>query len=435
MKVCIIGCGFVGLATGVTIAHLGHRVRLIEKDDLKLASIEKGQAPFNEPDISSMLSKGLRNRRISASNDVIEAVKASSFIFIAVQTPPMKSGSPNLTFIKESAKEIGEGLSKGKIVIGKSTVLPGTTETVVAPILENVSGLRAGKDFGIAMNPEFLAEGTAMNDSLNPSRIVVGSTNRKTATEVMKLYEKIDAPKILTDIRTAEMIKYASNCFLATKISYTNEIANLCERFEVDIAEVIYAVGLDPRIGGQFLRAGLGFGGSCLPKDLSALISSAESIGYKPELLRAVRKINEKQPIRAVEMLEEELGDLRGKRIAILGLAFKASVDDIRDSKAFPIVVELLARGANVIGFDPLATAFFIQILPEISYASSAREALKGADGCIIQTEEKQFSKLGKEDFDLMNTKLVIDGRRIFSSAKLARFGVKYRAIGLGKRT
>ncbi|HDP96951.1 MAG TPA: UDP-glucose/GDP-mannose dehydrogenase family protein [Euryarchaeota archaeon] len=433
MKVAIIGCGFVGLATGVTLAHLGHRVRLVEIDEVRLSSIQKGEAPFYEPDLSSMLSKGLISKKISAGSSIGEAVQASDIIIVSVQTPPLKTGAPKLKHLKDAVGEIAKPLAKGKIVVVRSTVPPGTTDALVTPILERGSGLSAGKDFGVAMSPEFLQEGRAVRDSLNPDRIVVGADSKKTGRSVLRLFEKLEAPKISTDTVTAEMVKYVSNCFLATKISYSNEIANLCERFGTDVNDVMEAVGLDPRIGDQFLRAGLGFGGSCLPKDLAALIATAESVGYRPELLRAVQRVNDSQPLRAVSMLEEELGDLAGKRICVLGLAFKAGVDDIRDTKAFPIAVELLARGAKVVGYDPMASASFIKLLPEISYAASAREALYEADGCIIQTEDKEFSGLGKEDFELMSNRFVIDGRRALSPKKLSRWGVKLRAIGLGR--
>jgi len=433
MKVCVVGAGYVGLATGTSLAYLGHRVRLVEVDELRLNMIKKGEAPFHEPDLLSILSKGISTRKITAGNDTAEAVSNSDFVFIAVQTPPMKSGAPNLKYLRACVEEIGEVLKKGKSVIVKSTVPPGTMDTVVKPVLEENSGIRAGRDFGLAMNPEFLREGSALSDSLNPDRIIVGAISHKRAKEIMALFDKINAPKIITDMITAEMIKYASNCFLATKISYSNEIANMCERFGTDVVEVMKGVGLDPRIGNKFLRAGLGFGGSCLPKDLAALIASAESVGYRPELLKAVQKVNRLQPLKAVEMLEEELGDLQGKRIALLGLSFKAGTNDIRDTKAFPIAVELLARGAKVIGYDPLAASSFIKVLPEISFAASVQEALVDADGCVIQTEEEEFSQLDNEDFDLMRNRVVIDGRRLLSPSKMKRSKVKLRAVGLGK--
>lgn len=434
-KICVIGCGIVGLVTGSTLAHLGHRVRLVEKNRPKLSSLYRGEAPFYEPGLSSMLANGMRTRRISIEEEIDEAVSSSNFIFLAVQTPLLKSASPNLSLLKDAAKSVGESLGKGKIVIQRKTAPPGTTESLLIPILESSSGLKEGKEFGVAVNPEFLRRGDAVQDGLKPSRIIVGANSKKTAAGVMGLYDKLDAPKLTMDLRTAEMVKLVSDCFLATKVSFTNEIAGLCESFGVDVQEVMEGVRLDSRIGGEFMSPGLGFGGVGLPKDLSTTISGGESSGFRPELLRVVRRINERQPLRAVEMLEEELGDLQGKRIALLGLAFKAGVDEITESRAFPIAVELLARGAKVIGYDHLAKASFIRILPEISYAPSVQEALLEADGCVIQTEEEEFSKLGKSDFDLMRNKLVVDGRRILSPAKLKKYGVTLRAIGLGRKS
>jgi UDPglucose 6-dehydrogenase len=434
-KVCVIGCGIVGLSTGSILAHLGHRVRLVEKNRSRLSSLYKGEVPFYEPELSSMLANGMRTRRITIEEDVGEATGSSDFIFLAVQTPLLKSASTNLSNLKDAAKSLGESLGKGKTVVQRKTVPPGTTENLLIPLLEASSGLKAGKDFGVAVNPEFLRRGTAVQDSLRPSRIIVGSNAKKTATAVMSLYDKLDAPKLIMDLNTAEMVKLVSDCFLATRVSFANEVAGLCESLCVDVQEVMEGVRLDPRIGGEFMSPGLGFGGSGLPKDLSTAISAGESSGFRPDLLRTVRRINEKQPLRAVEILEEELGDLQGKRIALLGLAFKAGVEEIAESRAFPIAVELLARGAKVIGYDHLARSSFIGILPEISYASSAQEALLEADGCVIQTEEEEFSKLGKSDFDLMKNKLVVDGRRIVSPAKLKKYGVTLRAIGLGRKS
>lgn len=433
-KVCVIGCGVVGLATGVTLANMGCRVRFVEKDRSRLASLYKGESPFFEPELSTLLAKGVRTRKISVGEDIGEALAPSDFVFLAVQTPLLKSASPNLSNLKDAAKVVGESLRKGQIIIMRKSAPPGTAEGLIIPILESVSGMQAEKDFGVAANPEFLRRGKAVQDSMKPSRIIVGAGTKKTASAVMNLYDRIDAPKLLTDLRTAEMMKLVSNCFLATKVSFANEIAELCENLGVDAEEVMEGVRLDPRIGSDFLNAGLGFGGCGIPKDLSTVISSAESVGFRPDFLRIVRKINDRQPSRAIELLEEELDGLQGKRIAILGLAFKEGTDDVTESRALPIAIELLARGAKVVGYDPLAQASFIEKLPGISYASSAQEALLEADACVIQTAEEEFSKLDKGDFDLMRNKLVIDGRRGVSPTKLKKYGVALRAIGLGRK-
>lgn len=431
-RVCILGCGTTGLTTGAVLAHLGHRVRLVETDELRLSEMEKGEFLSQEPDLPTMLSRGMRSRRISLGGDVGEAVGSSEFVIIAARMPYSRAGIPNLSRMKEAVRLVGECPIGGKVVVMRKTARPGTTEGVFVPLLEQASGLKAGKGFGIAVNPAFLTKGNAVEDCLEPSRIIVGSTNRRTASMVMGLYDGIDAPKLLMSISAAETAKLASSCLLAAKISCANEIANLCERFGVDSSDVLRAAGLDPLIGGGGMRAGLGFGGARLPTDLATMISAAESAGVKPDLMRAVRKINEMQPLRAIEALEEELGDLHGKRIAMLGLAHKAGVDDIRNSRALPIAIGLLARGAKVVGYDPNAQASFIEVLPGISFASSAQEALLRADACVIQTEEEEFARLNRMDFDLMRKKIVVDGRRVTSPAKLKKYGVTLRGTGLG---
>lgn len=433
-KVCVIGCSVVGLTTGVVLAGLGHRVRLFESDKLRRSIISRGEVPFYEPGLSTMLAKGIRARRISVEGDLEKTVDSSDFTFLAVPIPLLKSSSPNISRLRDAARSIGGSLRKGGIVVQRTAAPPGTAEELLVPALESQSGLRAERDFGVAVNPVFFSMGTAVRDSLKPSRIVVGGDTRKTAGEVMDLYDRLDAPKLLTNLGTAEMIKVVSDCFLAAKASLTNEVAGLCERLGVDAEEVMEGVRLDPRIGEGYTRPSLGFGGCGLPKNLSITISKAESMGLKPEILRAVRRANDRQPMRAVQILEDELGNLRGKRIALLGLAFKAGVDDITESRAFPIAVELLARGATIVGYDPLAKASFIRALPGIFYASSVQEALLEADGCVIQTEEEEFSKLGKSDFDLMGNRLVVDGTRVLPPAKLKKYGVTLRAVGLGTR-
>jgi len=433
-RICVIGCGVAGLTTGVVLAHLGHRVRLVETDEFRLSAIAKGEIPFQEPDLPTMLARGIRARRIYLGDDIGESVAPSDYIMVAVRMPPSKAGSANLSDLREALRSIGECPVEGKVVVMRKTARPGMTEELAVPLLEEASGLKAGKDFGIAVNPAFLTGGRAVEDCLRPSRIVVGSTNVKTASDVMRLYDGIDAPKLIMDLKGAETAKLASACFLATKISCANEIANLCEGFGVDSQEVLQVASLDPRIGAGYMSGGLGFGGSGLPVDLATMISAAKAAGMKPELLKAVRKINEEQPLWAISVLEEELGSLRGRRIAILGLAYKAGVDDVRNSRALPIVIGLLARGSKVVGYDPNAQGSFIKVLPGISYASSAQEALLDADACIIQTNEEEFARLNGRDFDLMRKKIVVDGRRVTSPTKLKKYGVTLRGTGLGNR-
>ena len=431
MKICVIGCGFVGLTTGAVLAHLGNKVHLVDIDRSRVDSVLKCKPPFYEPGLKELLAEGIGRKRITAGTDTAKGVKGSDFIFICVQTPVDKSGKPNLTYLKSCVKTVAGALTAGQTIVVKSTVPPQTCVNIVLPMLEK-SRLRAGKSFGIAMNPEFLQEGRAVADTLGPSRIVVGSPDRKYAEKVMALFAKIKAPRLVTDLTTAEMIKLVSNCFLANKISFSNEIANLCEATGTDVASVMKGVGLDPRIGQQFLDAGLGFGGSCLPKDLSATINAQRSRGLPAPLLRAVREVNDRQSLRAVDALEEILGTLKGKRIAILGLSFKSGVDDVRETRALPIAKELIRRGSKVVGYDRLASESFGRLLDEMQFANSAKKAISGADGCIIQTDDPEFAALTKKDFSAMRHKAVVVGRRPFDLEKVRSWGATAWVVGRG---
>jgi UDPglucose 6-dehydrogenase len=318
------------------------------------------------------------------------------------------------------------------VVVMKSTVVPSTTDSVVLPILENYSRKKAGEHFGLAMNPEFLREGSALQDSLNPDRIVVGGLDQKSIDTVMKLYSSFDCPKMETDLRTAEMIKYCANCFLAAKITFSNEMANICELMGIDVYEVMKGVGTDFRINPNFLRAGCGFGGSCFPKDVNAITSYSESKGYSSQILNAILDVNEIQPLRVVELAEKALGNLHGKKIALLGLSFKADTDDVRFTRALPILEGLVEKGADIVAYDPKGIENF-KILTDkpVTYVSSAKEALKDADLCVIQTEWQEFKELSPDDFKtLMRSPIIIDGRRTFDPTELIKNGVKYLGIG-----
>ncbi|MGQ9588605.1 MAG: UDP-glucose dehydrogenase family protein, partial [Thermoplasmata archaeon] len=331
MKISVIGAGYVGLATGVMFGKLGHRVTCADVDKSRVKSVNSGHLPFYEPPLERELSKLVKRGVLTATGDVVGAVAGSKFAFICVQTPSMPSGRIDIRPVKVASRSVAKALRATDgymIVVMKSTVVPSTTDLVVRPILESCSGKVAGKDFGLCMNPEFLQEGSALRDSLEPSRIVIGSLDKRSGDMLVRLYAPIKVPKIRTDLRSAEMIKYASNSFLATKISYANEIANMCVRFGMDSEKVLEAVGMDPRIGALFLKPGLGFGGSCLPKDVRALKDRARRSGYCTRLLAAVQAINEQQPIEGVRLLESAVGSLDGKRVAVLGLAFKGGVDD-----------------------------------------------------------------------------------------------------------
>ncbi len=437
MRICVVGAGYVGLATAVMFGKLGHEVSIAEVDPVRVKSVNSGKAPFYEPPLEAELAKLVKAGALKATTDTKSSVRDAKFGFICVQTPPLPSGRIDIRPVKKASRDVAKGLrlsSDHKTVVMKSTVVPGTTDSVVRPLLETGSGKTAGAGFGLCMNPEFLQEGSALKDSMEPSRVVVGSFDRNSGDLLMRLYSPIKSEKIRTDLRTAEMIKYASNVFLATKISYANEIADICVRIGIDSDVVLKAAGMDPRIGPLFLKPGLGFGGSCLPKDVKALKDRAKAEGYSPKLLAALVAINDRQPSEAIWLLEREIGPLNGRRVAVLGLSFKGGVDDIRETRAVPLITGLLAKGARVVAFDPMAMPRFIKVMPTIEYSSSAKECLRGADGCIVQADWKEFKSLGKKEFSGMRSAVVVDGRRFLDPAKVERAGAKYLGIGYGRR-
>ncbi len=436
MRICVVGAGYVGLATAVMFGKLGHDVSVADIDDTRVRTVNSGKAPFYEPPLEKELARLVKAGALRATTEVVGSVAGARFVFICVQTPSMPSGRIDTRPVKRASKDIAKALARSedfKVVVMKSTVVPGTTDSVVRPLLEKGSGKAAGTGFGLCMNPEFLQEGSALKDSMEPSRVVVGSMDKRSGDMLMRLYSPVRSEKVRTDLRTAEMIKYASNCFLATKISYANEIADMCVRFGIDSETVLKAAGMDPRIGPLFLKPGLGFGGSCLPKDVRALKDRAMADGYGSKLLSALLAINDRQPLEAIWLLEREIGSLQGKRVAVLGLAFKGGVDDIRETRAVPLVTELLAKGARVVAFDPMAMPSFIKVMPTIEYASSAQECLSGADGCIVQADWKQFGTLGRKEFSRMRSPVIVDGRRCLDPAKVERAGAKYLGIGYGR--
>ena len=406
MRISIIGTGYVGSVTGVCFADMGHRVFFVDIDQQKLDSIQSGKSHFFEPGLDDLLVKN--RQKISTTTEISEAVHNTDLTMICVGTPQNPDGSSDLRFIIDAAHSIGIALGRHQkyhTVIVKSTVLPGTTNDVVQPVLEQESGKKAMADFGIGANPEFLKEGSAVDDFFHSDRIVIGTNDAKTKHTLENLYKPLHTPIFATDIKTAEMIKYVSNAFLATKISFANEIGNLCKLNGIDAYEVFRGVGMDSRINPHFFRSGIGFGGSCFPKDIHALISFAGSQGIDAKILKAVRETNENQPHKLIALLKKHL-DIKGKTIGVLGLAFKPDTDDIRESRAIPVVRALIDEGANVIAFDPMAIPVFSPLFPSVTYARSAQEVLE-SDAIVIITEWEEFSHL---DY---SGKIVIDGRRI----------------------
>jgi UDPglucose 6-dehydrogenase len=414
MKISVVGGGYVGLVTGTCFAQLGHDVTIIEINAEKVQAINNGHPPIYELGLEELMRQHAgRNLRASGG---FETIASADIIFICVGTPPKPDGSSDLSYIESASSSIGKFLKNNTsycCVVVKSTVPPGTTEKLVLPAVLRHSG-KSEEKIGFAMNPEFLREGRAVEDFMHPDRIVIGSNDPRAKKLLAQVYQDISAPVINTNLTAAEMIKYTSNAFLATKISFSNEIGNICKHLGIDVYEVMKGVGCDPRIGPLFLNAGAGFGGSCFPKDVSALVSLAKDAGENPVLLQSVLAVNEQQPHRIIVLLEEKLGNLSGKRITVLGLAFKDNTDDIRYSRAIPVIRELLQKGALVLAYDPMAVSNMRGIFPDIEYFSSAADALTGSDGCLVMTEWPEFTRLDKE-FDLMAHRIIIEGRRILT--------------------
>lgn len=413
-RISIIGCGYVGCVTGVCLADLGKEVVLVDVDPDKIDPIKNLQSPIYEPGLEELISKNIN--RIFATMDLNSAIEETDLTFIAVGTPSLKDGSIDLKYVIEACEAIGKMLKKKDdfhTVIVKSTVFPGTTEGIIRKVLEKNSGKTAGEDFGLGVNPEFLREGSAVVDFLSPDRVVIGANDPKTADILRDIYSFAESPLQFTSITAAEMIKYASNAFLATKISFANQIGNLCKTLGIDSQEVFKGVGMDSRIGPAFFRTGIGFGGSCFPKDVLALVSGARELGEGLTILNAVLAANEAQPLRLLSLLHKHIPEINGKTVGVLGLSFKPDTDDIRESRAIPIVGALLSSGARIIAYDPAAMDNFRRIFPHITYALSASEVLK-ADVVLIVTEWEEF-----EDLDY-HGKIVIDGRRIEAAKQQA---------------
>jgi UDPglucose 6-dehydrogenase len=442
-NISVLGIGYVGLCTAVGFASKGYNVIASTHDAEKAAKINKGIPPFHEPNLQKLLEETVQNGRLKClTNQTEKAVLETDLTFNAVGTPSRPDGSIDLQFIEKSTHEIGKALKQKStyhVVVIKSTVVPGTTQDIVKPILEKESKKKCGSGFGLCMSPEFLRQGSAFKDTMHTDRIVIGEYDKKSGDFLENLYKdfygKNTPPIIRTTLSTAELIKYASNSLLATKISFINTMANLCEKIPgADVKTVATAMGLDKRIGPLFLNAGLGYGGSCFPKDVKALIAHSKNLGYRLELLEAVENVNKAQPLKAVEFCKELLGNLKGKRVAILGLAFKADTDDMREARAIPIVNQLLEEGANVTAYDPVAVPNAKAIFKnKIHYAASTNECLKNADCCILVTEWDEFKKLKPEDFTKnMKQAVLIDGRRIYDPEEFSK-KMKFAAIGLGQ--
>lgn len=427
MNISVVGSGYVGTTVAACLADLGHTVTNVDIDERVVTAINEGRSPIHEPGLDELLAAH-GGDRLTATTDY-GAVRGTDATFVALPTPSNDDGSVDLSIITQGMTSLGEALAEKSdphIVVIKSTVIPGSTETKLEPALRAAG---AGENVHVAVNPEFQREGSAVEDYLNPDKIVVGTDSEYVRETLDELFEplvqaaKNDPAIVYTGRREAEMIKYANNAFLASKVSLINEIGNICKAYGVDAYEVADAIGLDNRIGEQFLRSGVGFGGSCFPKDTAALIAAGEAKGYDPSLLKAVVEVNDKQPKRLLQLAEEEI-DVTGKRVAILGLAFKPGTDDVRNSRAIPLIEALQERGAKIVAYDPVATENMQAHFPDIKYASTAADALQNAHAALVVTDWDEFAALD-EEFDAMATPLVVDGRRIIER----RDGLIYRGL------
>lgn len=428
MKCCVIGTGYVGLVTGTCFAELGHRVICIDNDSAKVKALKRAQIPIYEAELEPMVRRQLEKGGLEFSTDVLQGVHDSEFVFITVPTPSDDAGNADMSYVDEVSRIIAGAINNYKVVINKSTVPVGSTRRVMRIITESMKDFH---EFDVVSNPEFLREGTAVSDFMNPDRIVIGSDSQKAIMKMTELYRGLNAPILITDPLSAEMIKYASNAFLATKVSFINAIAGICEAVGADIREVSLGMGYDERIGFEFLKAGPGFGGSCFPKDCRALVSIARKHGYDFHLLEGVLKVNDEQRERVVNKVREAAGGLEGRRIAVLGLAFKANTDDVRESPAVDIAARLMEKGAAVTAFDPEAMEGAEKELPGIVLAADPYEAAAGAEALLLLTEWDEFKWLDYERIkELMDKAVLIDARNCLDPQVLRRTGFSYQGVG-----
>lgn len=429
MNVAIIGSGYVGLVTGTCLAEVGNKVICVDNDDKKIKILKKGKIPIYEPGLDKLVRKN-SDKNLFFITSVKEAVDKSEVIFIAVNTPPKKNGEADLCYVEAVSREVAQYMKSYKVIVEKSTVPVETGKWIKRTIELN---LKKGVEFDVVSNPEFLREGSAIEDFMYPDRIVIGVESKRAEKIMKELYKPFKAPIIITDRESAEIIKHASNSFLSLKISYINAIANICELVGADVKKVAEGMGLDKRIGRAFLDAGAGFGGSCFPKDLSAFIRIAEKVGYNFELLKIVEAINIEQKNLMVKKIEEMLWNINGKAVGILGLSFKPNTDDMRNAPSIDIIHMLQKEGANIKAYDPQAIDRAKPLIKDIKYCKDAYEVADKSDALLLITEWDEFKSLDfKKIKGLMKTPIIIDGRNMFDSEKLMAMGFMYRGVGRG---
>lgn len=426
MRIAIAGTGYVGLVTAVCLAERGHQVTCVDVDANKIELMKQGISPIYEDGLPELMKKNLEN--IIYTLDYKTAYSNAEVIFIGVGTPEKKDGSANLSYVWAVVNNIAESVNHKCVVVVKSTVPIGTNEKVEKYLAENK---RDGAEFSVVSNPEFLAQGTAVHDTLFASRIVIGANEQEAADIMMKVYENFDSPKLITDRQSAEMIKYASNDFLALKISYINEIANLCEQIGADINDVAYGMGFDSRIGNKFLNAGIGYGGSCFPKDTKALHWISAFYDKELKTVKAAIEVNDQQKLKLIKKAKEHYESFAGLKVAVLGLTFKPGTDDLREAPSLVNIPIFLDDGAEVFVYDPIGEENYKKLYPtEITYCKTPQDALEDADICFIFTEWKEIKALSFDDFKLMKKAIIMDGRNCFNVSDMEQYPVVYESIG-----
>ncbi|HEX6129925.1 MAG TPA: UDP-glucose/GDP-mannose dehydrogenase family protein [Candidatus Limnocylindria bacterium] len=429
MNICVVGAGYVGLVTGAVFADLGNDVICVDNNVAKVADLEAGRMPIYEPGLEEMVARNVADGRLLFTTDLTAAVRRSVIVFITVGTPPKPDGQTDLSAVEDVAGMIGQAMERYTVVVNKSTVPVGTGE-FVREVIEKHQVQKVA--FDVVSNPEFLREGSAIEDTLRPDRIVIGAPTQQVAMTLLELYAPLERPMIITDVPSAEMIKYASNAFLSTKISFINAIANICEVAGADVTQVMKGMGLDARIGSAFLSAGLGYGGSCFPKDTDSLVHTASALGYDFSLLRSVVEINRERAGRFVSLMIKALSPLAGRSVAVLGLAFKPNTDDMREAKSVEVIERLLERGAVVRAYDPVAMPAARRLLPAtVTFCESPYEAAAGADAVALVTEWNEFKFLNLDRLRVaMRRPVVFDGRNLWEPERMRRLGFEYHSIG-----
>lgn len=428
MRIAVVGCGYVGLVSGSCFANLGHSVTCVDIDTHKIALLKKGIIPIYEPGLEELIRENVKRKSLGFTSDLKSAVRQSEVIFIAVGTPPKANGEADLSFVENVARTIAKEIHSYKLIVEKSTVPVQTGEWIRQTLLRHA---KRGVAFDVASNPEFLREGSAVSDFMNPDRIILGVESKRAKDILLDLYQPLKSNIVVTDIKSAEIIKHASNSFLAAKISFINAISRICDLAKADVEQVAIGMGLDRRIGKDFLNAGIGFGGFCFPKDLAAFIRIAEKLGYDFELLKAVQKINDDQKEFFVKKIEEAIWNINSKTIGVLGLSFKPNTDDMRYAPSVDILSALQSHGAQIKVYDPHAMGRAKGILKDVVFCKDSYSVCKGSDCLVILTEWNEFKELDlKKVKKLLSQPVIIDGRNIYDPKKMKALGFRYFSIG-----